>query len=83
MELSMNTRRAIATNATHLPHIVVEETPRGQNVYPFRESDTANAFAATIRLMGGSEVREFDMTSGKGVAFNAQAYSIARKRSGM
>jgi hypothetical protein len=81
MELTTETRRAMSLNATHnLPHIVVEFCPKGQNVYAFKSVDTADAFAATLREMGGTEVAEFDMTSGKGGAFNAQAYSLARRR---
>jgi hypothetical protein len=84
MELTTETRRALALHATHnLPNIVVEESAKGQNVYPFKSVDVADAFADTLRLMGGTTVTQFDLSSGKGCAFNAQAYSIARKRSGM
>jgi len=84
MELTTETRRALALRATHgHPHAVVETTPNGQNVSAFSTSIVADAFAETVREMGGSEVREFDLSSGKGVAFNAQAYSLARKRSGV
>jgi len=83
MELTTETRRALALHATHnQPFAVVEYTAKGQNVYPFMAADTANAFAATLRAMG-AEVAEFDLSSGKGILFNAQAYSLARKRSGV
>jgi len=81
MELTTETRRAMSLNAkSNRPYIVVEETAKGQNVSAFGTAIVADAFAETVREMGGSEVREFDMTSGKGVAFNAQAYSLARRR---
>jgi hypothetical protein len=84
MELSMNTRRALALHATHNhPHAVVEATPNGQNVSAFGTAIVADAFAETVREMGGTTVTQFDLSSGKGVAFNAQAYSLARKRSGV
>jgi hypothetical protein len=83
MELSAKTQRAFVFYASHnQPHIVVEETAKGQNVSAFGTAIVADAFAETVREMGGSEVREFDLSSGKGCAFNAQAYSLARKRSG-
>jgi hypothetical protein len=84
MELSTETRRAMSLNANHgRPHIVVEETAKGQNVNAFGTAIVADAFAETVREMGGTEVAEFDLSAGRGSAFNAQAYSIARKRSGV
>jgi hypothetical protein len=81
MELSMNTRRTLATNALdNRPHAVVETTPNGQTVSAFGTAIVADAFAETVREMGEAEVTQFDLSAGRGSAFNAQAYSLARRR---
>jgi hypothetical protein len=81
MELEMNTRRTLATAAyNNRPFAVVETAANGQTVSSFGTAIVADAFAETVREMGGSEVTQFDLTSGKGLAFNVQAYSLARRR---